>query len=219
MTHDNQEQENMPHNDDANAVNAPESNDYQESDVTPISGTEELSAETLAGISALEAHIAQLEVEAVENKDKMLRAMAEADNTRRRAEKERADTAKYAVSGFAKNLLPAIDNFRRALDAIPAELREGNPEIENLTVGIEATEREMLRAFESAHIKAIDALDKPFDPNFHEVMFEAEIEGKPAGIVFQVLETGYTIHDRLLRPARVGVTKGGVAVKSVDEAV
>ena len=135
------------------------------------------------------------------------RALAEAENTRRRAQKEREDTSKYAVSSFAKDLLEVSDNLRRALEAVPGDLLDSEPRLKNLVDGIEATERTLLKTFEKHGIQKLEPLDEPFDPNFHEVMFEAPAPGKPAGVVMQVVEPGYLLHDRLIRPARVGVTK------------
>lgn len=155
--------------------------------------------------------IAELEAQVNELRDRMLRAVAEADNTRKRLERERQDTAKFAVSGFAKNMLTVADNLRRALEAIPEEARTGDDMLATIYQGVEATERELLRIFESNHIAKINPMDEVFDPNFHEVMFEAEMPDKPAGTVIQVIEPGYLIHERLLRPARVGVAKGGAS--------
>lgn len=153
--------------------------------------------------------VAELEAELARMKDHMLRALADAENTRKRAVKEREDATKFAISAFARDMLDIADNFRRALDAIPEEARSGDdPLIKNLTAGIEAIERGLLKTFEKHGIKKLDPLGVPFDPNFHEVMFETPIPGKPQGIVIQVLEPGYTISDRLLRPARVGIAKG-----------
>jgi molecular chaperone GrpE len=154
--------------------------------------------------SADAARVAELEQLLAATHEKMLRALAEAQNTRTRAEKDRQDTARFSVASFARALLPVADNLRRALDAVPPEARAGNA----VYTGVEATERELLRALEANGVKKIDALHKPFDPNLHEVMFEAEDPGHPPGTVVQVMEAGYMIHDRLLRPARVGVAKG-----------
>lgn len=165
------------------------------------------TAEQADAVSA--AEIENLKAENADLKDRLLRAIAETDNIRKRGEKERGDTAKFAVSNFARQLIAVADNLRRALDAVPEEKKAEDDFIKGLMEGVEATEREMLRAFDSAGIKQIDAIDQPFNPNFHEVMFEADMPEKPAGTVIQVLETGYMIHDRLLRPARVGVSKGG----------
>lgn len=140
-------------------------------------------------------------------KDQLARALAEAENTRRRAQKEREDASKFAISKFAKDLLDVSDNLRRALEAMPADLLEADPRIQNLIEGIEATERSLLRTFEKNGIVKVEPMDEPFDPNFHEVMFEAPVPGKPAGLVMQVVEPGYLLNERLIRPARVGVTK------------
>lgn len=148
--------------------------------------------------------LAELIRERDDMRDKMMRALAEAENTRKRAEKMQADTSKYAVAGFAKDMLDIADNLRRALDAIPEDQREAT---KTFLEGVEATERVMLSAFEKHGIKKIEPTEGKFDPNFHEVMFEAEVPGKQSGEIIQLLEAGYVIHDRLLRPARVGVAK------------
>ena len=147
--------------------------------------------------------IAALDKKAAEAHDKMLRALADAENTRRRAERDREDTAKFAVTGFARDLLSVSDNLKRALDAMPADQRGGNAIYE----GVAATERELMRILEKNGIKKIEPLNQKFDPNVHEVIFEIPSADKPAGTVLQVVETGYMIHERLLRPARVGVSK------------
>ena len=151
--------------------------------------------------------ILRLQKELDETKDKMIRAVAEAENTRRRAQKEREDARKYSISGFAKELLTVSDNLRRALEAVQPELVEEHDQIKNLINGIEATERELLRAFEKNGITKLDTSEGVFNPNHHEVMFEAPGTGQAPGTIVQTLEPGYMLHDRLLRPARVGVAK------------
>lgn len=175
----------------------------------------EMTEESAAPVNGADPRIADLEARLAEMTDKALRALAETDNIRKRGEKERQDTAKFAVSSFARDILPVADNLRRALLAIPPDQREENEALKNIFIGVEATERELLRILEKNNIKKIDALGQKFDPHFHEVMFEAEIPGKEAGTITQVLEEGYTLHDRILRPTRVGVAKGtGEAQKS-----
>ncbi len=154
------------------------------------------------------ARIAELEAKLAESNDRVLRALAEADNTRKRLEKERLDTSKFAISGFARDLLAVADNLRRALAAITPEQQAANAELKNIYIGVEATERVLLQLFEKNGIKKIEPLGQSFDPNQHEVIFESDIPGQAAGTIVQVIEPGYTIHDRLLRPARVGVAKG-----------
>lgn len=156
------------------------------------------------------ARVAQLEAEVASLKDQVLRALAETENVRRRAEREREDTAKYAVAKFAKDLLAVADNLRRAVEAVAPDVRESNQAVGNLLTGVEATERQLLAAFDRAGIAKVEALGAPADPNFHQIMMEIENTGKPAGTVVQVLQAGYTIHGRLLREAIVGVAKGDV---------
>ena len=150
--------------------------------------------------------------EAAESKDKMLRALADAENTRRRAERDRTDASKFAVTGFARDMLSVSDNLRRALNAIPAEQRNSNEQLKTIYEGVEATERELLRIFEKNGIVKVDPLNQKFDPNLHEVIFEIPSADKEAGTILQVVEPGYLIQERLLRPARVGVAKNDGSV-------
>jgi len=163
----------------------------------------------LAEVSEEAVSLAALQKEYEETKDKMIRAVAEAENARKRAVKEREDARKYSISGFAKDLVNVADNLRRALDALPEGVADREEGLKAVIGGIEATERELLKAFELNGIKKLEPQveSEIFDPNMHEVMFEAPGTGKPAGTIIQIVETGYTLHDRLLRPARVGVAK------------
>ncbi len=157
---------------------------------------------------AAEARIEQLEGELAQAKDQMLRALAEAENTRKRGLKDREEAGKYAIMKFARSLLDVADNFSRALEAVTPEMKAENAQITPILEGIEATGRELEKSFENNGInKIIPKDDEVFNPNFHEVMFEVPGTGKPPGTIMQVIETGYVIHDRLLRPARVGVAK------------
>ncbi|HVM79326.1 MAG TPA: nucleotide exchange factor GrpE [Stellaceae bacterium] len=168
------------------------------------------AAEAQQGAEAppsLETQIAQAEAEAADLKDRLLRALAEVENVRRRAERERDDARKYAVANFAKDLLDAADNLRRAIEHMP-EAQAKDELTRNLLAGVAATERTLLAAFERHGIRRIDPKGERFDHNFHQAIFEAENTGKPAGTVVEVLQPGYVLHDRLLRPAMVGVAKG-----------
>jgi molecular chaperone GrpE len=160
--------------------------------------------------------VSALEAELAEGRDRLLRALAETENVRRRGQREREDMERYAISRFAGDLLSVADNLRRALESVPEQALEGNEFLTKLVDGVVATERELQNVFERRGLKRIDALDRPFDPNFHEVLFETETPGKAPGTVVQVLEPGYTIADRLLRPARVAVAKAGPSVSRVD---
>ena len=141
--------------------------------------------------------------------DKMLRALAEAENVRRRAARDKSDAAKYAIANFAREVLGVADNMKRAMASVDSDARKKDPALEQLMVGLEMTEAEMLSTFERFGIKPIEALGEKFDHNLHEAMFEIDDASKPAGTVMQVVEAGYMLNDRLLRPAKVGVSKGG----------
>jgi molecular chaperone GrpE len=155
---------------------------------------------------------AELEGEIAVLKDKLLRALAETENVRRRADRDKDDAAKYAITNFAREMLNIADNLRRAIASLPDEARTDDPTLANLLTGVELTEKEMLTTFERFGIRAIDALGKKIDPNLHEALFEIEDVSQVAGTILQVLDTGYVLKDRLLRPARVGVAKGGPKV-------
>lgn len=199
------------------AHQSPSHNMHEDMNNPEIEANDQLQASPLDQDDA-SVRIQILEQELERTKDQMMRAAAETDNIRKRALREREDAAKYAVSGFSKDLLSVADNLRRALQAIPPEMAQSSPEIKNLCSGIEATERELLRTFEKNGIQKIEPIDERFDPNFHEVMFEAVIPNKPAGTVIQVIEAGYVLNGRLLRPARVGVSKsdGAGPIHAVD---
>lgn len=155
------------------------------------------------------AVLTALQKENEELKDKLLRAVAEAENTRRRAEREKQDAARYAAAGFGRDMVQVSDNLRRAIAALKPEDREAAPEtVKALIDGVEATERQLLATFERHGIKEITpAPGDKFDAHLHEAMFEVPNSGQPAGTVVHVVEAGYTIGDRLLRAARVGVAK------------
>lgn len=185
--------------------------DQTPEDITPetLADQGEASAAPAAPADLMAERIKQLEAAAVDAKDKMMRALADAENTKRRALKERDDAGKYAVSSFAKDLLDFSDNFHRALASIPPELHD-DERIASIITGLEAMDAQLMKTFDKNGIKKIEPMGEPFNPNFHEVMFEAPTPGQPAGIVIQVVESGYVLNDRLLRAAKVGISKGGL---------
>lgn len=158
---------------------------------------------------ATEDRIQGLVAENADLKDKLLRALAESENVRRRAERDKTDAQRFAVTKFARDLVGVADNLNRALKAVDEEARKTNEALENLCVGIEMTEKELSSAFKAAGIKALDPVGEAFDPHAHEALFEIEDASKPAGTVLQVIETGYMLDTRTLRPAKVGIAKGG----------
>jgi molecular chaperone GrpE len=162
-----------------------------------------------------EERIAALEKELAEERDRLLRALAETENTRRRAQRERIDAEKYSIGRFAEGLLSVADNLRRALDSLP-EAEAKDDRTRSLLAGVAATERELLAAFERHGLKRIDPKGERFDHNFHQAVFEVEDSGQPAGTVVEVLQPGYVLQERLLRPAMVGVAKGGAPAAGSD---
>jgi molecular chaperone GrpE len=152
---------------------------------------------------ALQAEVASL-------KDRMLRTLAEMENMRRRTEKEVSDARSYAISNFGRDILTVADNVRRALDSVPSEAREGaQGPLKALIEGIELTERDLLNTMERHGIRKIEPKGERFDPNLHQAMLEMEDASVPSGTVVQVVQSGYVIGERVLRPALVGVAKGG----------
>lgn len=146
--------------------------------------------------------------EAGEFKDKLLRTLAEMENLRRRTEREVTDARVYGVAGFARDVLAVADNMHRALEAIGPELREtGDAKVKSLIEGVELTERELLKALERNGVRKFSPQGEKFDPNVHQAMFEMENKDVPPGHVAQVMQAGYMLGDRVLRPAMVGVAK------------
>jgi molecular chaperone GrpE len=153
---------------------------------------------------------AQVQAEIADLKDRLLRTLAEMENLRRRTEKEVKEARDYAISGFARDLLSVADNFDRALAHVPAELREsGVPGAAALIEGVELTGRELLKVMEKHGVRKLTPAGERFDPNFHQAMFELPSPEVPSGTVVQVLQDGFAISGRVLRPALVGVAKGG----------
>jgi molecular chaperone GrpE len=164
-------------------------------------------SESQSAPASLEERLVQARAEAADLKDRLLRALAETENVRRRAERDRSDATKYGVTQLARDLLDVADNLRRALDSVP-ESQVRDDATRNLLAGVAATERALLASFERHGIRRVDPKGERFDHNFHQAIFEVENTGKPAGTVVEVLQPGYILHDRLLRPAMVGVAKG-----------
>jgi molecular chaperone GrpE len=154
-------------------------------------------------IEALNAENGQL-------KDRVLRTLAEMENLRRRTEREVSDAKAYGVSSFARDMLTVVDNLSRALEHLPAEARaSADPSLRSLVEGVELTARDLEAVLGRHGVKRLDPKGQKFDPNFHQAIFEAPDDTLPAGAVSQVVQTGWTIGDRVLRPAMVGVSKGG----------
>lgn len=159
-------------------------------------------------LEALAAENARQEEEIKELKDQILRTAAEMENLRRRTQKDVADARDFSISKFARDMLSVADNLRRALEHVPEEEKE-NAGLKTLAEGVEMTERELLSALEKNGVSKIDPVGEKFDPNFHQAMFEVPNPEVPNNTVAQVVQVGYVIGSRVLRPAMVGVAKGG----------
>ncbi|MFD2652246.1 nucleotide exchange factor GrpE [Brucella rhizosphaerae] len=163
--------------------------------------------------------IAALEADNAELKDQMLRLVAEMENLRKRTQRDVQDARTYAVTNFARDMLSVSDNLSRAHDAIPADALETDANLKSLAEGVEMTERAMLQALERHGVTKLNPEGERFDPNFHQAIFEVPNPELPANTVVQVMQAGFAIGDRVLRPAMVGVSKGGpkVAAETAPE--
>ncbi|MGQ0662718.1 MAG: nucleotide exchange factor GrpE [Pseudomonadota bacterium] len=178
-----------------------------DADIPPSPEDASPEASAAGRIQALEAEVARL-------KDQALRALAEAENTRRRASREIDEQAKFAIANLAREIVPVADNLRRALDSIPQAARAADQRLDRFAAGVELTERELMAVFERYDIRRIDPLGQPFDHNYHQAIMDLDSPDKAPGTVVQVVQSGFTIHGRLLRPALVVVAKGNGAGKA-----
>jgi molecular chaperone GrpE len=149
-----------------------------------------------------------LEDRLAETNDQLLRALAELENTRRRADRDRAEALKYGAASFARDMLGVADNLQRALGAVAELDQETLPDAaKSLLEGVAATERDLIASLGRHKVQPLSPMGEKFDPNQHEAMFEAPGTGQPAGTIIEVIETGYVMDERLLRPAKVGIAK------------
>jgi molecular chaperone GrpE len=184
----------------------PDGRDFAGKDSVPEAANDAAPAEGAAEVDP----IAVLEAEKTELRDKLLRGLADMENLRRRTEREVADARSYAVTNFARDMLNVADNVRRALESVPAEARErAEGPFKALLEGIELTERDLLKTLERHGVRRLEPQGQKFDPNLHQAMFEVPNAEVPNGSVVQVVQSGYVIGERVLRPALVGVAKGG----------
>jgi molecular chaperone GrpE len=156
--------------------------------------------------------------EAADLRDKTLRTLAEMENLRQRTRREVADSKIYGITGFARDVLDIADSLQRTIDAVPAETRESaDPLLKSLIEGVELTERSLLSALEKNGVKKFDPQGEKFNPNFQQAMYEVPDPSVPSGTVVQVVQAGYTIGERVLRPALVGVSKGGAKAAPAEQ--
>jgi molecular chaperone GrpE len=160
---------------------------------------------------------AQLAAEVAELKDRLLRAHAEMDNVRKRLEREKADAHKFAISKFARDIVNVGDNFLRAIASVPPAAVDQAPALKSFLDGVVMTERELLNVLERHGIRRVDPMGEPFNPHLHQAVSEMQNPDVPSGTVIQVFQPGYTIEDRILRPAMVVVAKGGAKASRAGE--
>jgi molecular chaperone GrpE len=153
--------------------------------------------------------IAALQAEAVDLKDRLLRAHAEVENIRKRSEREKEDTAKYAISRLARDIVNVGDNFQRAIDAVPAGAADQDGALKSFLEGVTMTERELLNVLERYGIRRVQPMNEIFNPHLHQAVMEIARSDVPSGTIVQVFQAGFMIEDRVLRPAMVAVAKGG----------
>ncbi|WP_291847194.1 nucleotide exchange factor GrpE [Bradyrhizobium sp.] len=167
-----------------------------------------------------EGSLEALTKEVAETRDKMLRTLAEMENLRQRTRREVADSKIYGITGFARDILDIADNLQRALDAIPPEAKAAaDPGIKAFIEGVELTERSLLNTLEKNGVRKFDPSGEKFDPNFQQAMYEVPDESVAPGTVVQVVQAGFMIGDRILRPALVGIAKGGTKAPPADAAI
>jgi molecular chaperone GrpE len=170
------------------------------------------------GVPELAAQVELLKGQLADLTDRLLRAHAEMDNMRKRAEREREETAKYAITRFARDVVTVADNFERAAGAVPAEAAEQDPALKNFLDGVTMTEREFMNVLERHGVKRIIPKGEMFNPHQHQAMMEMHSAEVPPGTILQVYQPGYLIEDRVLRPAMVVVAKGGQKPNQAQEA-
>jgi len=172
-------------------------------------GSDQAQDAAAEGARSLQEVVAALQAEVNDLKDKWLRANAEVDNIRKRAEKEREDAAKYAITKLALDVVNVGDNFQRAIDAVPPGAAERDQTLKSFLEGVTMTERELLNALDRHSIKRLQPMNEPFNPHLHQAVTQVPRADVPAGTIVAVYQAGYTIADRVLRPAMVGVAQGG----------
>ncbi|HRJ12331.1 MAG TPA: nucleotide exchange factor GrpE [Alphaproteobacteria bacterium] len=196
---------------------SPQPEDFDHETTAAETAVEDIG-EVETEFASAEEQILALQNEVSAQKDRALRALAEAENTRRRAMREKEEANRYGIMEFAREMLSVADNFTMALNAVTPEVRE-NPAIESVMAGIEMTQKQLQSALERFGVRQFDPIGTIFDPNVHDVFMEVENTGQPPGTITNVIQAGYTIHDRLLRPARVAVAKGAPDAKKIDTKV
>ncbi|MDE3059607.1 MAG: nucleotide exchange factor GrpE [Pseudomonadota bacterium] len=192
------------------------STESAENPIDPVDADIPLPAEA-SKENQLQEEIDRLTEESARMRDQWMRAVAETENVRKRGQREQEETAKYAVTNFARDMVSVLENLKRASESIPADARAGNELLKTLGEGVDLTLQELLAIFNRHGIERLDPINQKFDHNFHQAVAQIERGDVPPGTVIQVMQAGYTLNGRLLRPAMVAVSKQADAPKKVDE--
>lgn len=195
---------NTPSND-----SGPKKNETEEQAASPSQAPSPAAEAAAEGAKSLQEIVAALQAEVGELKDKWLRAHAEVDNIRKRAEREREEAAKYSIAKLARDIVAVGDNFQRAIDAVPAGAAEKDPALKSFLEGVTMTERELLNALDRHGIRRVQPLNEQFNPHLHQAVAQVPRTDVPSGTIVEVYQAGYMLEERVLRPAMVGVAQGG----------
>jgi molecular chaperone GrpE len=204
---------NTPSND-----SGPKKNDAEGPAASPSQAPPAAPEAAVEGGKSLKEIVATLQAEVAELKDKWLRAHAEVENIRKRAEREREEAAKYSITRLARDIVAVGDNFQRAIDAVPAGAAEKDPALKSFLDGVTMTERELLNALDRHGIKRVQPLNEQFNPHLHQAVAQVPRTDVPSGTIVEVYQAGYMIEERVLRPALVGVAQGGPKASTPPEA-
>ena len=204
---------NTPSND-----SGPKKNETEEQAASPSQAPPPAVEAAAEGAKSLQEIVAALQAEVADLKDKWLRAHAEVENIRKRAEREREEAAKYSIAKLARDIVAVGDNFQRAIDAVPAGAAEKDPALKSFLDGVTMTERELLNALDRHGIKRVQPLNEQFNPHLHQAVAQVPRADVPSGTIVEVYQAGYMIEERVLRPALVGVAQGGPKPSAPPEA-
>jgi molecular chaperone GrpE len=197
----------------------PKKNETEQPGAAPQSAnpTQAQDAAAQGAAKSLQEVVAALQTEVEELKDKWLRAHAEVENIRKRADREREEAAKYAITKLARDIVGVGDNFQRAIDAVPAGAAELDQTLKSFLEGVTMTERELLNVLDRHGIRRLQPLNEQFNPHLHQAMAQVQRSDVPNGTIVEVYQPGYTIEDRVLRPAMVVVAQGGPKPNGTSE--
>ena len=204
---------NTPSND-----SSPKKNETEEQAASPSQPPPPVAEAATEGAKSLQEIVAALQAEVGDLKDTWLRAHAEVDNIRKRAEREREEAAKYSIATLARDIVAVGDNLQRAIVSVQAGAAEKDPALKSFLEGVTMTERELLNALDRHGIRRVQPLNEQFNPHLHQAVAQVPRTDVPSGTIVEVYQAGYMLEERVLRPAMVGVAQGGPKPSAPPEA-